>query len=57
MAFITWINGKKTYIVAAATILYAAVQLWQGQIDQQTFVNTVEAALGLAALRHGVAKS
>ena len=50
------LDGYKTYIVAAATIIYALVQLWQGAIDQNTAVQMIAGALGLSALRHGIAK-
>lgn len=53
---LTKLDGYKTYIVAGATILYALVQMWQGSIDQNTGIQMIAGALGLSALRHGIAK-
>jgi hypothetical protein len=48
--------GKKTYIVAAATILYAALGYYTGNLDFNQAVNAALNAAGLAALRAGVAR-
>jgi hypothetical protein len=48
--------GKKTYIVAAATILYAALGYYTGNLDFNQAVNVALNAAGLAALRAGVAR-
>lgn len=52
------LQGRKTYIVAIVGIIVAGLHV-QGYIGDAMF-NTIEGilgALGLAALRHGVAKS
>jgi len=51
------LNGKKSYIVAAATVAYALVVVGWGTGDWATASELVLAALGLASLRHGVAKT
>ena len=55
----TWafLQGKKTYIVAAVAVAYAATQLWTGTIDGSQFIDAVLAAAGLAGLRHGISTS
>ena len=50
------LSGYKTYIVAAVTIAYAITSAWQGTIDQTTAMQMILGALGLGALRHGIAK-
>lgn len=51
------LNGYKTYIVAAGTIIYALVQGWAGNMDAQTEVLTILAALGAGGIRHGISTS
>jgi type IV secretory pathway VirB2 component (pilin) len=51
------LDGYKTYIVAAATILFTGIQLWAGQIDTQTAIFAVLGALGLGGLRHGMTQA
>ena len=48
--------GKKTYIVAGATILYAALGYYTGNLDFNQALNAALNAAGLAALRAGVAR-
>ena len=52
-----WLSGKKTYIVMVAALGYAVTQFWSGAFGQDELVRYVLAALGLGALRSGVAKS
>jgi len=54
----TWnyLQGKKTYIVGAVSILYLLTQYWAGTITPQEAVEGLLAVLGLASLRHGVTK-
>lgn len=47
-------SGKKTYLVAIATILYAVTGLFTGNMDSQTAIQMVLAALGMSALRNGI---
>ena len=62
---IAWLSGKKTYIVALGMIVYAAINWWNSPLtdghhtndEQQVLVNAILAALGLGALRAGVAKN
>ena len=46
-------NGKKTYIVAIATLAYAAFGLISGNLDWNQAANLIFGAGGLAALRNG----
>ena len=48
------LNGYKTYIVAAATILFTLVQYWSGAIDLNATIFAILGAAGLSGLRHGV---
>lgn len=50
----TLLNGHKTYIVAAATILFAVVQYWNGASDETSMILTILGALGLGAVRHAI---
>lgn len=54
----SWLNGKKTYIVAAAMGIVTALH-YAAIIDDNTFQTLVVILTGggLAALRDGVAKS
>jgi len=49
------LNGWKTYIVVAATVIWAALSMWKGSMDTQTGIGIILGAGGLGALRHGVA--
>lgn len=53
----TWLNGKKTYIVAAVTVAYAAAEYWNGQISQQAAIGMILGAGGLGGLRHGLSST
>jgi hypothetical protein len=55
-AAIAWLNGKKTYITAAAGIITAAVAWWNGSLDAHTALETIWAALMVMGVRHGVDK-
>jgi len=50
------LNGKKTYIVAVLTIIYAVTGAAIGKIDWNTAVGIILAALGMSGLRHGISK-
>ena len=54
---VEWLQGKKAYIIAFATIVYAVVIVgWQnGDWEQAT--NLILGALGLSTLRAGITKS
>lgn len=54
--FFAALSGYKTYIVAAATVFYAAVGYWDGTLNQAAAVGMVLSALGLGALRNGISK-
>jgi hypothetical protein len=51
----TWINGKKTYIVCAAAIGFAAVQFWNGSVDMNGAAQMILTALGAAGFRSAYA--
>ena len=51
-----WLDGKKTYIVALSTIIYAGVGLWSGTLDANTAVMMILAALGGAGFRSAMNK-
>lgn len=51
------LSGKKTYIVAIVTVLYAIVVVGIGQNDWSGAVALILGASGLGALRHGVGKA
>jgi hypothetical protein len=53
---VKFLDGYKTYIVAAGAILTAVGGYLTGAIDAVTAINSVLAALGLSTLRHGVSK-
>lgn len=53
MAFI---NGNKTYIVAAGVLLVGLGQFLSGQIDLMGLVNYMLAGAGAAALRNALPK-
>ncbi len=54
---LTFLQGKKAYIVAAATILGAIAAILDGQINVIQFIEAVLAALGLGTLRAAVSKT
>lgn len=56
MNFLTWLDGKKTYVTCAALGLLM-VASWQGWIKVPTEVSTALTATAIAFLRLGVSKS
>ena len=50
-----YLTGKKTHIVAGATVLYAILGVVLGYVDQETAIQLISMALGFSALRAGVA--
>lgn len=50
------LQGRKTYIVAAVTVLYALVVVGWGGGEWHAAAELILAGLGLAGLRDGVAK-
>lgn len=48
------LNGYKTYIVAAVTVVFALASWWAGTIDQSAAIAMILGALGLGGLRHGI---
>ena len=47
-------SGKKTYLVAGATVLFALLGLFTGNMDFNQVVTMILAALGASTLRHGI---
>ena len=52
--FLTWLSGKKTYIVAGLTVLVAAYEFWTGKMTEPQAIEMALGGAGLGALRHGV---
>lgn len=57
----SFLSGKKTYIIAALMVLVALVNLFTGSLDLNSFLNSPDLLIllngfGLAALRAGIAK-
>jgi hypothetical protein len=50
----TWLAGKKTYIVAGVTCLYALAQWWGGNFDAHQAQQMIETAVLGATIRHGI---
>lgn len=50
------LEGKKTYLIAAATILYGALGLALGHLNVDQAAELILGGSGLAALRAGLAK-
>jgi hypothetical protein len=50
------LQGKKTYIVAAALVVYAVAGVYTGQLTQDAAITLVLNGLGLGALRAGISK-
>ena len=48
------LKGKKTYIICALTIVWAVVGTLLHQIPADEAINLALAALGGAAMRHGI---
>lgn len=57
MDIMNLISGKKTYIVAVLTIIYAVTAYFTGNMDLNTATQMVLGGAGLGALRAGVTKS
>ena len=53
---ISELQGKKTYIVALALVIYAVIGVYTGQLSQDQAITLVLNGLGLGALRAGVSK-
>ena len=53
---IKFLDGKKTYIVCAVSIVVALGELYLRQIDSQTTINMILAALGAAGFRSALTK-
>lgn len=56
MDYIKFLQGKKTYILTLAAIVYALSGWYIGQFDQQTMMNMVWVALTATAMRAGISK-
>lgn len=52
-----WFEGKKTYILSAAAILYGVAGWYTGNLTQDAALGVIGAALGFSTLRHGVSTS
>jgi len=50
------LEGKKTYIIAGITVLYAILGVYLKLVPLDDAITLVLGALGLSALRSGVAK-
>lgn len=50
----SFMNGWKTYLVCAVAIIYAVSGILSGNLDGNTAVGIILAALGAAGLRHGI---
>ena len=48
------LRGRKSYLVALVTIVYAVVVIGWGGSDWNAAAELVLAGLGLGALRHGI---
>ena len=57
MNIITWLDNRKTYVVAAAVVVSGVYGWFMGDYSAQEAVNYIFAGLGLGALRHGVSKA
>ena len=51
---LAWLTGKKTYIVAAISIIAAWVNVWAGTTDAHTAWQLTEGAVLAVTLRHGI---
>lgn len=50
-------SGYKTYLVCAASIVYAVSGFFTGHLDANAAIEVVLAALGAAGLRHAISSS
>ncbi len=49
-----FLSGKKSYIVAAALIIYAVTGVFTGNLSQDAAITLVLNGLGLGALRNAI---
>lgn len=49
-----WLNGKKTYLVAALAIATAAIGYYNGTLTAEQAIEAILLALGISGVRHGV---
>ena len=49
-----FLEGKKTYLIAVATLMYALGGWVAGYLDFNQVIPLVLGALGLSGLRHGI---
>ena len=49
-----FLEGKKTYVVAVATVMYALGGWVAGYLEFNQIVPLILGALGLSGLRHGI---
>ncbi len=54
---LSFLSGKKTYILAGVAIIYAVTGYFLGHTDANTTMGMVWAALTAAALRGGISSS
>lgn len=54
--FLTFVNGKKTYITAFLMVLSAWISVYLGTMDASQAITLTISALSLSSLRHAVAK-
>lgn len=55
MSWLKWLDGKKTYIAAAAFAVLAVIEYSSGNATQATAY--LSAALAAVGIRHAIAKS
>ena len=51
------LNGKKTYVVAAVTVVYAVCGILLGEMDTTYALTMIAGALGLTTIGHKIDKS
>lgn len=49
-----WINGHKTYIIAAVTVLFALASWWNGSMTYDQAIALALGGAGLGALRNAL---
>lgn len=49
-----WLDGKKTYFIAAIGVLFALSQVWSGAITWQEAIELVLPLLGLGSVRYSI---
>ena len=50
------LNGRKSYLVAAAMVLYGVLGVLLGKVELNTAIMDVLMGLGIASVRHGIKK-